>query len=77
MTWSDLVPCLKSALKSALRPVREAGESFLNIQDSEKDSIIWKAAQIVSAELIEGDYVEFGVFRGSSIITAFSTIKDV
>lgn len=40
-------------------------------------TIIYKAAQILSAELVEGDYLEFGVFNGSSFIKAFKTVKQV
>ena len=35
------------------------------------NSIIYKAASFVAADLIEGDYLEFGVFRGGSFSTAF------
>ncbi|MGH9328694.1 MAG: TylF/MycF/NovP-related O-methyltransferase [Terriglobia bacterium] len=65
---------LKAALKTALRPIRTAGGRFFI---HTPDTIIWKAAQISVAELIEGDYLEFGVFRGHSFIQAFSTIRTV
>jgi O-methyltransferase len=67
----------KSALKSLLRPVRLAGGRFFIPPSDNADSIIWKAAQILSGELVEGDYLEFGVFQGNSLITAFTTIRSV
>lgn len=67
---------LKSALKPLLRPVRLAGGRFF-IRDIDESTIVWKAAQILSGELVEGDYLEFGVFRGASLINAFTTIRDV
>lgn len=67
---------LKSALKTALRPLRTAGGRFF-IHSHLYETIIWKAAQISLAELIEGDYLEFGVFQGRSFIQAFSAIRSV
>ncbi|MGH9450708.1 MAG: TylF/MycF/NovP-related O-methyltransferase [Terriglobia bacterium] len=68
---------LKSALKSALFPVRRAGARFFNLDENRQNSIIYKAAQIISAELVEGDYLEFGVFRGASLIRSFHTMKEL
>jgi hypothetical protein len=34
------------------------------------NSIIYKAASMVAVDMIEGDYYEFGVFRGGSFIQA-------
>src|SRR5215468_8845211 len=34
------------------------------------NSIIYKAAAFVANEMIEGDYLEFGCFRGGSFIAA-------
>jgi hypothetical protein len=68
---------VKIALKSVLHPIRRAAGRFVVSQESLHSSIIWKAAQITSAELVEGDYLEFGVFRGDSFIQAFKTIEAV
>lgn len=69
---------LKSALKSALLPVRKAGgRFFFDPRTGMESSIVWKAAQILRAELVEGDYLEFGVYQGGSIINAYSSIRDV
>lgn len=66
---------LKSALKTALRPLRTAGNRFFAVPDF-SDTITWKAAQISIAELVEGDYLEFGVFRGRSFVQAFRSIQN-
>lgn len=68
---------VKSALKSLLRPVRIAGGRFFVASPDPTHSIVWKAAQILSGELVEGDYLEFGVFQGNSLIAAFTTIRSV
>jgi hypothetical protein len=68
---------VKIALKSVLHPIRRAAGRFVVSQQPLNSSIIWKAAQITSAELVEGDYLEFGVFRGDSFIQAFKTIEAV
>lgn len=68
---------VKSALKPLLRPLRLAGGRFLIRPADESNTIVWKAAQILSGELVEGDYLEFGVFRGDSFIRSYGTIRDV
>jgi O-methyltransferase len=69
---------LKSTLRSFLRPVRVAGgRFFIRPSDDIKSTIVWKAAQVLSGELVEGDYLEFGVFDGASLANAFKTIRDV
>jgi hypothetical protein len=74
---------LKAVLKSALLPLRKAGGRFFipppqppSPSPLPQDTIIWKAAQITLAELVAGDYLEFGVFRGESFIQAFRTIQE-
>jgi O-methyltransferase len=71
------VGLLKSALKAALRPVRVAGGRFFIPPPDVSHTIVWKAAQVLSSDLVEGDYIEFGVYEGGSLINAFNTIRDV
>jgi O-methyltransferase len=66
---------LKSALKAALLPIRTAGATFF--RPFHDETVVWKAAQICFSELVAGDYLEFGVFRGDSFIQAFKTIRHV
>jgi hypothetical protein len=40
-------------------------------------TIFGKAAQITSEALVEGDYLEFGVFRGNSFVEAFRSLRQV
>lgn len=68
---------LKTALKSTLLPMRKAGGRFFGVGTSQENTIIYKAAQLLSAELVEGDYLEFGVYRGGSFAHAFHTMRDV
>lgn len=70
------VGLIKSTLKPLLRPLRTAGGRFF-IRPTDESSIVWKAAQILSGELVEGDYLEFGVFRGGSFAHAFNAVKSV
>jgi len=65
---------VKRLLKSAVRPLRIAAGRFVVAAEPPTSSIIHKAAEIVSSEHIEGDYLEFGVYRGSTFIQAFHTI---
>ncbi|MDH6058059.1 TylF/MycF/NovP-related O-methyltransferase [Umezakia ovalisporum] len=41
----------------------------------EKNSLILKAARFVACEMIEGDYLEFGVYQGASYIKAYHALK--
>jgi O-methyltransferase len=71
---------LKSALKSLLRPARVAGGRFFIRPPGPpnySETIIWKAAQMVSSDLVEGDYIEFGVYNGGSLTNAFRAIRAV
>lgn len=65
---------VKSALKSVLLPFRKRGARFFR---DPANTIIWKAAEISVPELIEGDYLEFGVFQGAALIQAFNAFKEV
>ncbi len=39
------------------------------------ETLISKAARFVACEMIEGDYLEFGVYRGDSFIAAYKSLK--
>jgi O-methyltransferase len=71
------VGLLKSTLKSLLYPVRVRGGRFFIPPPDDTETIVWKAAQMLGGEIVEGDYLEFGVFRGDSFIRAFRIIGDV
>ncbi len=66
---------LTARLKSAIRPLRAAAGRFVVPVEPPTSTIIYKAAEIASSERIQGDYLEFGVFRGSTLIQAFHTIR--
>jgi O-methyltransferase len=38
-------------------------------------SLISKAARFVACEMVEGDYLEFGVFRGASFVRAYRALQ--
>lgn len=54
-----------------------AGKFAISVEAQQYSSIIYKAAQIISAEQVQGDYLEFGVFRGASFARAFKLIRQV
>ena len=66
---------LTADLRDALRPLRHILGRAVIPSQSETDTIIFKAAEIVSSEHVPGDYLEFGVFRGNTLIQAFHTIR--
>jgi O-methyltransferase len=66
---------MKQFLKSAIRPLRVAAGRFVVPAEPPTSMIIFKAAELTSTEQVEGDYLEFGVFRGSTMIQAFNTIR--
>lgn len=67
---------LKSAVKAALRPMRESlGRFVLPSTTVNTSSIAYCAGSLIAAEKIEGDYLEFGVFRGDSFIAAYRAIE--
>lgn len=43
----------------------------------ERDTIIGKAAVFVVSEGLEGDYIEFGVYKGESLAKAYHTLRSV
>lgn len=45
--------------------------NFLSLEQG----ILFKTANLIAAEKVEGDYIEFGVFSGGSFIEAYRTLK--
>lgn len=69
---------MKQALKRILYPVRELAARFVNIDAvTSVNTIIHKAANIIAADKVEGDYLEFGVFAGHSFIRSYHAIHSV
>ncbi len=66
---------MKQTLKRIIYPVRRFAAKFVNISTS--NTIIYKASNLVAAEKVEGDYLEFGVFAGSSFIRSHEIMKRV
>ncbi len=67
---------LKRVVKGALRPLRKAlGRFALGPEAADKSSIAYCAGRLIAAEKIQGDYLEFGVFRGDSFISAYRAIE--
>ncbi len=63
-------------LRTALLPLREVAGRFV-LPPPERDTIIGKAAVFVVSERIEGDYLEFGVFKGESLAKAYHALRSV
>jgi hypothetical protein len=66
---------MKQTIKRMLQPARELAAKFVNVNYN--NTIIYKAANLIAAEKVEGDYLEFGVFAGFSFIRSFQIIKAV
>ncbi len=62
-------------IKELARPLRTTLGRLVIPAEPFTSTIIYKAAEIVSSEHIEGDYLEFGVFRGNTMIQAYHTIR--
>ncbi len=63
--------------KKVINPLRSIlGKAILDDRNY-INSIIYKAANIIAKEKIEGDYLEFGVFTGNSFIQSYNFIKKV
>ena len=70
---------MKQTLKRILHPVRELAFRFVNVKVPSKintGSIIAKAASMIAANRVEGDYLEFGVFAGASFSTSYLAIEN-
>lgn len=72
---------MKQALKHIFCPLRKLAGKFVllprEIDGINIDSIVYKAAHIIATDKIEGDYLEFGVFSGTSFLHAYKTIRKV
>ena len=75
---------LKFILKSVLLPFRKVAGRFVILPEPSHaispemaQSILYKAAKITSMEIVDGDYLEFGVFQGASFINAYNILKQV
>lgn len=65
-----ILPLRKFAHRFANPPVEAAPPSYIALPES----IIYKAASFAAINKVEGDYLEFGVFRGASYISAYYTL---
>jgi hypothetical protein len=64
------------SLKRALHPIRTALGRFVIAPDFvDTNSISYRAASLIAAEKIEGDYLEFGVYRGDSFVSAYRGVE--
>lgn len=74
---------MKQTARRALVPLRRLARRGLGIADPGAaydpvvETIVFKAANILAAEKVEGDYLEFGVYAGASLIQAYRTIETV
>jgi len=66
---------LRATIESLIRPLRKAAGRFMISPAPSKETIFYKAAHITSAEHVKGDYMEFGVFRGASFVSAFKALQ--
>jgi hypothetical protein len=66
---------VKRLIKAAIRPLRAAAGRFVIAAEPPTSTIIYKAAELTSTEQVEGDYLEFGVYRGSTMIQAHNAIR--
>ena len=72
---------LKRALKRLLHPVRLAARRFLLLPPPGEGSYtgthgcLYTAASFTTWNQVEGDYLEFGVYRGDSFATAYRAIR--
>tara|TARA_B100001245_G_C22879951_1_gene423160 strand:- start:280 stop:1029 length:750 start_codon:yes stop_codon:yes gene_type:complete len=62
-------------IKQILLPFRRISSNFVSVDNP--NSIVRKAAWILAAEKVEGDYLEFGVFSGDSFIRSFHELHEV
>ena len=68
-------PAVRRFLKRTVAPLSDLliAASALGFEQR----LMYKAAKFIAADKIEGDYLEFGVFRGDSFILAYKTLEDV
>jgi O-methyltransferase len=69
---------MKQFLKRVLHPLRVLAAKFVAVDAATAPmSIMQKAAHLIAAEKVEGDYLEFGVFAGDSFIRAYHSTRQV
>ena len=69
---------MNQTIKKLVYPLRKLAARFVEVDPPiAEGKIIFKAANIVASERIEGDYLEFGVFAGHSFIDSYNVIKEV
>jgi O-methyltransferase len=84
MGQNDAVARGRTIAKRILGPVRRAAGRFVITSFEQRltpsveieRALVYKAARFVAAERIEGDYLEFGVFRGTSFARAFHCFRE-
>lgn len=64
-----------SFLKRLFYSLRRLLGRFIILDANDSETIFFKAGSIVAADMIEGDYLEFGVFKGESFARAYHSIK--
>ncbi len=62
---------ITSLLRNVKSAIRFKLINFLSLEHG----IMFKTANLIAAEKVEGDYLEFGVYSGGSFIEAFNTLK--
>jgi hypothetical protein len=69
---------MKQTLRRILYPIRKLAAKFVTVDvPISEDPIIFKAANLIAAEKVDGDFLEFGVSSGSSLIHCYHTLKTV
>jgi O-methyltransferase len=70
---------LKELIKRLARPFRELlGHAIIIPPSKQTDmSLMRKVAHLIASDKIEGDYLEFGVFRGNSFIESYRAMKEI
>jgi hypothetical protein len=78
---------VKTIIRKILRPARLAAGKFVILPSfpwtrdqtkmNQENSIIYKAARLIAAEKVPGDYLEFGAYTGSSFASAYQAIERV
>jgi len=67
---------INKVLRNILYPFRKLAAKFVNINQNQNDTILFKAACLTTAAAVEGDYFEFGVYKGNTFIQAYKLIMD-
>ena len=67
---------LRRLAKRVVHPLRILGKRFVNDPEwVDKETMVYKAGFIIAADVIEGDYLEFGVLAGNSFIKAYRAMR--